>query len=130
MTTARRLAIVMAVFVAAVLAGGEAFRGNTQTRVFHQSSCRYYTCKNCTATFASAAEAIDRGYRACGTCQPGDGESLKSNDAEHAYSGNTSTMKFHRSSCRYATCKNCTARFQSRQQAIDAGYVPGGCCDP
>lgn len=49
--------------------------------------------------------------------------------AEH-YVGNTNTHKFHRSTCRYAGCKNCTARFKTRKEAIEAGYRPGGCCDP
>jgi hypothetical protein len=46
------------------------------------------------------------------------------------YMGNTNTHKFHRSTCRYATCKNCTARFETRDEAITAGFRPGGCCDP
>ncbi|HET8772948.1 MAG TPA: hypothetical protein VFP80_04125 [Thermoanaerobaculia bacterium] len=49
--------------------------------------------------------------------------------AEH-YVGNTNTHKFHLSTCRYAGCKNCTARFKTRKEAIEAGYRPGGCCDP
>lgn len=126
----RRLSLIAAVFLTAIVAGAQVYRGNTQTGVFHQSSCRYYTCKNCTATFASPAEAIEHGYRACGVCEPGSGSSAKSKSVEANYAGNTNTGKFHRSSCRYATCKNCTAKFDTRQAAIDAGYVPGGCCDP
>ena len=47
-----------------------------------------------------------------------------------AYAGNTKTHKFHRMTCRYATCKNCTVRFATRDEAIAAGFHPGGCCDP
>jgi hypothetical protein len=47
-----------------------------------------------------------------------------------SYVGNTNTYKFHRMSCRYSGCKNCTAYFASREDAIKAGYRPGGCCDP
>jgi hypothetical protein len=47
-----------------------------------------------------------------------------------SYVGNTNTHKFHRSTCRYAGCKNCTARFATREEAIAAGFRPGGCCDP
>lgn len=49
---------------------------------------------------------------------------------EAAYFGNTNTHKFHNSTCRYSHCKNCTAKFKTRQEAIDAGYRPGGCCNP
>jgi hypothetical protein len=106
----------------------ETYRGNTQSRVFHQSSCRYYTCPNCTATFGSVAEARKHGYRPCGICEPG-GETTGAT-AEETYSGNARSRKFHRGSCRYASCTNCTAKFRTRQEAIDAGYAPGGCCSP
>lgn len=119
------LTLVNAIGIAA-----ETYRGNTRSRVFHQSSCRYYTCKNCTATFASTSEAVNHGFRPCSVCRPGGNEAPAAADVESAYSGNISSRKFHRASCRYASCKNCTAKFESRQQAIDAGYTPGGCCDP
>jgi metal binding Ada-like protein len=115
-------------FAMAAVYAGEVYRGNTQTRVFHQTSCRYYTCKNCTATFASAADAVDHGYRPCGVCEPAGGGRTEAVTA--AFTGNTGSRKFHRASCRYASCKNCTAKFDTRREAIDAGYVPGGCCDP
>lgn len=119
-------AILVALATAAFAA---TYRGNTQSRVFHQSTCRYYTCKNCTVEFSSSAEAIERGYRPCGVCRPGGGESTAA-QVESGYSGNTSSRKFHRASCRYASCKNCTAKFASRDEAIRAGYAPGGCCNP
>lgn len=50
--------------------------------------------------------------------------------ATAAYSGNTHTYKFHRSSCTYAGCPNCTARFATRDEAIAAGYRPCGTCKP
>lgn len=49
---------------------------------------------------------------------------------EYAYVGNTNTYKFHARTCRYAGCKNCTAKFATRKEAIDAGYRPCGVCDP
>lgn len=111
--------------------GAEPLRGNTRSRVFHQSSCRYYKCTNCTAKFASAREAVDSGYRPCGICEPGGGaRSESSRSATAAYVGNTNTHKFHRASCRYAKCPNCKAKFKSRGEAIESGYAPGGCCDP
>ena len=124
----RRAVLVLLLLVPALALLAETYRGNTQSRVFHQSSCRYYTCKNCTATFASAAEARKHGYRPCGVCEPGDDAPRAT--AEETYAGNARTHKFHRSSCRYASCPNCTAKFKTRQEAIDAGYAPGGCCRP
>lgn len=44
------------------------FHGNTKSHIYHSSSCRYYTCKNCTASFSSRAEAESNGYRACKQC--------------------------------------------------------------
>ena len=120
----RRTLLFFTLLVPALAVLAETYRGNTQSRVFHQSSCRYYSCKNCTATFSSAAEARKHGYRPCGICEPGDEVAAKT------YSGNTSSRKFHRGSCRYASCSNCTAKFDTRQKAIDAGYAPGGCCRP
>jgi len=46
------------------------------------------------------------------------------------YHGNTNTLKFHEPSCRYYNCPHCTAVFKTRQDAIDAGYVPCGVCRP
>lgn len=107
------------------------FRGNTKSHVFHQGSCRYYTCTNCTAKFATAREALDHGYRPCGICEPGDlSRRETSSEGKAAYVGNTNSHKFHRNSCRYAGCTNCTAKFSSRDEAIKAGYAPGGCCKP
>lgn len=47
-----------------------------------------------------------------------------------SYSGNANTHKFHRLSCRYAACANCTAQFATREDALASGFRPGGCCDP
>lgn len=42
--------------------------GNERSKVFHAPGCRYYDCKQCTAIFQSAAEAITSGYRPCRQC--------------------------------------------------------------
>ena len=47
-----------------------------------------------------------------------------------AYHGNVKSKKFHRPSCRYYNCRNCTAIFHSREEATRAGYVPCGVCKP
>ncbi len=46
------------------------------------------------------------------------------------YHGNIRSKKFHKPSCRSYNCKNCTAIFQSREEAIEAGYDPCGLCRP
>jgi hypothetical protein len=46
------------------------YSGNTNTHKFHRKGCRYYSCPNCTAKFATREEAIRAGYRPCGTCDP------------------------------------------------------------
>jgi methylphosphotriester-DNA--protein-cysteine methyltransferase len=133
MKNARRFAalgcLIVAAFWGVVWAAGP-LRGNTKSRVFHQESCRYYTCTNCTAKFATAREAVDSGYRPCGVCEPGSGGRETARASGAAFVGNTSSHKFHRNSCRYAGCANCTAKFRSRDEAIDAGFAPGGCCKP
>lgn len=123
--------LLLALLVPALALFAETYRGNTRSRVFHAPSCQHYTCKHCTTTFPSAAEAIERGYHPCGTCRPADSAKNRvKGESEEAYAANTKTRNFHRGSCRYASCKNCTASFKTRQAAIDAGYVPGGCCRP
>ena len=50
--------------------------------------------------------------------------------AQANFVGNTNTKVFHLLSCRYAGCPHCTRFFSSREEAIDAGFRPGGCCHP
>ena len=50
--------------------------------------------------------------------------------ATYAYAGNTRSKKFHKESCQHFDCPNCTAKFRTREEAIEAGYSPGGCCKP
>ncbi|MBN2468032.1 MAG: Ada metal-binding domain-containing protein [Deltaproteobacteria bacterium] len=46
------------------------------------------------------------------------------------YHGNTKSHIFHKPSCRYYNCKDCTAEFTSREDAIAAGYRPCRVCNP
>ncbi|MGX7950753.1 sunset domain-containing protein [Oleidesulfovibrio alaskensis] len=46
------------------------------------------------------------------------------------FHGNTSSHVFHKPGCRYYDCKNCTRVFQTRDEAIKAGYRPCGSCKP
>ena len=44
--------------------------GNTGTLVFHSPDCQYSKSKKCTAVFNTREEAIQEGYKPCGTCKP------------------------------------------------------------
>jgi len=46
------------------------------------------------------------------------------------FSGNVSSFKFHSPGCKHYNCRNCTAVFGSREQAVAAGYSPCGICKP
>ena len=46
------------------------------------------------------------------------------------YRGNRRSRVFHAPGCRYFNCKNCSVVFRSREEAINAGYRPGGHCKP
>ena len=46
------------------------------------------------------------------------------------YHGNVKSKKFHRPTCRYYNCKNCTSIFYSRDETIEAGYIPCKICKP
>lgn len=49
---------------------GTVYHGNVSSRIYHDSSCRYYNCKNCTREFRSKEEAHGAGYRGCKICKP------------------------------------------------------------
>ena len=42
--------------------------GNAKSYIYHNSSCRYYDCKNCVVIFSSRREAEAAGFRACKVC--------------------------------------------------------------
>jgi len=50
--------------------------------------------------------------------------------ATAGYSGNTRSGVFHSSACKYFNCNRCTARFESRAAALQAGYRPCNLCRP
>jgi len=47
------------------------------------------------------------------------------NDPLH---GNARSRVFHNSNCRYYDCPNCYIIFNSRKEAIEAGFRPCGIC--
>ncbi len=50
--------------------------------------------------------------------------------ADIVYHGNVRSKVFHRPGCKDYNCLNCTARFSTREDALDAGYRPCGGCKP
>lgn len=52
----------------AVAAMDYAYHGNRNSRVYHNSSCRYFWCKACTVGFQTAREAAAQGFRPCKVC--------------------------------------------------------------
>jgi micrococcal nuclease len=62
--------------------------------------------------------------------QPAVQREVRSERTSFVYHGNVKSKKFHRPSCRYYDCANCTAIFHSREEAIQAGYAPCGLCKP
>ncbi len=57
-------------------------------------------------------------------------EGTKQTGSGGVYHGNKKSKVFHKSSCRYYNCKNCTKIFYSRKEAIHAGYHPCKICNP
>lgn len=53
-------------------------------------------------------------------------------EIKYTYIGNSNSMKFHKSTCQHASsiAPHNRVELQSRQQAIDAGYVPCKVCNP
>lgn len=45
------------------------YRGNPESKIYHNSSCRYYKGKSVSKTFASPADAKAPGYRPCKVCK-------------------------------------------------------------
>ena len=43
--------------------------------------------------------------------------------AQVVYSGNPKSMKYHNSGCRYFSCKACTVRLSSPEEAKAKGFV-------
>ena len=46
------------------------------------------------------------------------------------YHGNIDSLKFHKSGCKHFNCKNCTKIFNTRDEAVKAGYSPCKICNP
>ena len=45
------------------------YRGNPSSKIYHNSSCRYYKSKGASKVFASPAEAAAAGYKPCKICK-------------------------------------------------------------
>ena len=47
-----------------------------------------------------------------------------------AFVGNEDSLVFHSLDCKFATSKKCTARFSTREEAVEKGYKPCSICKP
>lgn len=131
------ISLIVAVLSALPIAAGSSaevvYHGNRSSHVFHAPSCRHYECANCTVDFESIEAAVKAGYRPCRVCRPAasvTSPTPQRTEPSPAYVGNVKSRVFHRLTCGYSGCKNCTRQFNSREAAIAAGFRPGGCCDP
>jgi hypothetical protein len=52
----------------ATASGAGPYHGNIRSKVYHAPGCPNYDCTNCTAVFATTAEAEKAGYRAHAAC--------------------------------------------------------------
>lgn len=46
------------------------YSGNVNSRVFHAPECDHYDCKNCRESFDDREQALRKGYKPCGLCEP------------------------------------------------------------
>ncbi len=56
--------------------------------------------------------------------------SVQEDHSGTVYHGNTSSMVFHKSTCKHYNCKNCTDVLASKEEAVGRGYRPCGTCRP
>lgn len=49
---------------------------------------------------------------------------------ERKYQGNTQSYVFHRPGCQYYNCERCKVTFNTREEALNAGYTPCPKCKP
>ncbi|RLB05884.1 MAG: hypothetical protein DRG59_02375 [Deltaproteobacteria bacterium] len=52
------------------------------------------------------------------------------NNTTPLYRGNVRSRIFHRPGCRYFNCTDCAIEFHSREDALEAGYIPCSKCSP
>lgn len=65
------IGLAIALLCAAVVSvADQPYHGNTESKIFHKPTCRYYNCKNCTRVFFTRQAALEAGYRPCKVCKP------------------------------------------------------------
>jgi len=102
----------------------------------------YLNYESKTPDFDDTSESLDKG---CSTNTPSPAKPQKTQSADTTseknivdesradddqLSGNTETLVFHKSDCNFAESKNCTAVFNTRDDAAKDGYKPCGICNP
>lgn len=112
------------------------YHGNPKSLIYHASNCKYYNCGNCTKSFDTCAEAEQNGYAACRICSPVCGynkddlyiKDYKKDKNLAPFHGNSNSKVFHKKSCRYYNCGNCTVSFRTKKEALKKGFEPCGIC--
>ena len=106
--------------------------GNMASKIYHASDCEYYGSKAATASFATARQAEQAGFRACKVCEGREGVATSKREhqaaARHLH-GNPSTKTLHGPSCKFYNAKSSSERFASFEQAARMGYKPCTLCD-
>lgn len=60
---------LMTIFFAPVIANaGKLYRGNPESKVYHNETCKYYSYPKSSVTFTSRKKAEKEGYRPCKFC--------------------------------------------------------------
>ncbi len=95
--------------------------GNTSSKVYHASDCEHYTCKTCTAEFATAGQAEAAGFHACKVCEGKEGVAT-ANRQPRALKGNPNSRMLHGPSCKHYDAKGTTEKFSDMDQAVKKGY--------
>ncbi len=63
------LALLVLILPTHLEAQGTRYVGNADSKIYHNSSCRYFDCKACTVRLSSPQEARQKGFRACKICK-------------------------------------------------------------
>ncbi len=106
--------------------------GNLASKIYHASDCEYYASKGATASFATARQAENAGFRACKVCEGREGVATAKRQHQQAAArrlhGNPSTKTLHGPSCKFYDARSSNARFTSFEQAARMGYKPCTLC--
>lgn len=113
--------------------------GNANSKKYHLPTCGSLPAEHNRVYFDTAQEAAAAGYSPCGSCEPStlgqendeprDVTQPAQGDAGD-YIGNKNSKKFHLPSCGSLPKEKNRVYFDTREEAVSAGYDPCGNCRP